>query len=210
MNRINTLIFDFGGVIVNLNRAEAVRRFEQLGLADADSRLDVYRQQGIFNDIEDGRLDKEGFVQALSSLCGHPLEEKEVQYAWLGFFQSLQPGRLSFIQQLRRLYRVFVLSNTNPFVWEYMDSPSFTKEGLPVSAFFDRLYTSFQLGYTKPSAEIFRAILTDAGIHANEALFIDDGRKNIEAAAALGFHTLLVENGGSWESALSRKLEENV
>lgn len=82
---IKNIVFDLGGVIVDLSRENAVKEFVAIGLADADTRLDKYHQTGIFQDLEEGKLDEEAFQKELGHLCGRTLEKAEVQKAWLGF-----------------------------------------------------------------------------------------------------------------------------
>ena len=75
MEQIKTIIFDFGGVIITLDQPQAIRRFQEIGLKDADQRLDAYTQGGIFGDLERGTIDAETFRVELSKLVG-----REVSY----------------------------------------------------------------------------------------------------------------------------------
>ena len=80
---IKNIVFDFGGVIVDIDRDKAVQAFIKLGLADADTRLDKYHQTGIFQELEEGKLSADEFRKQLGDLCGRPLTMEETKQAWL-------------------------------------------------------------------------------------------------------------------------------
>jgi putative hydrolase of the HAD superfamily len=203
---IKNIVFDMGGVIITLDAQRAVRRFEEIGLADIRRFLDPYEQKGFFLQLENGQLDAEGFRRELSAHAGKDIPQERVTYAWMGFMADVPQYKLDYLAALRQQYRVFVLSNTNPVVMPWLESSDFSADGKPLSAFCDKAYTSFQIGYTKPDRRIFEFMLTDAAITPSETLFVDDGERNIQAAAALGLHTCLVRNGEDWRPALKSSL----
>jgi putative hydrolase of the HAD superfamily len=195
---INNVVFDLGGVIITLDRQQAVERFERMGLKAVDELLDVYEQQGIFLELETGQIDAERFRCKLSEMVGKEVTTEEVVAGWLGFMREVPQHKLDYIEELRKRYRVFLLSNTNPIVMEWTESSDFCPAGRPLSSYFDGVYTSYRMGITKPNAGIFLRMMEDAGIQANETLFVDDGIRNIETAARLGMHTYLAKNGEEW------------
>ena len=86
---IKNIVFDFGGVIVDIDRDKAVQAFIKLGLTDADSRLDKYHQTGIFQELEEGKLSADEFRKQLGDLCERELTMEETKQAWLGFFNEV-------------------------------------------------------------------------------------------------------------------------
>ncbi len=205
---IKNIAFDFGGVIFNLDYEGAVESFKRIGLADADQRLDRYHQRGIFEELESGRIKPDAFRKELSQMCHRELTHDEVLSAWLGYVGGpVDQSRLDAIDELRRRgYRTFLLSNTNPYVQQWAESPAFCDYGRPLSSFMDKCYTSYEVGIMKPAEGIFRHMLTDADILPSETLFLDDSAANVEAAARLGIQTLLVEKNADWRADLSRCL----
>ena len=143
---IRNIAFDFGGVIVDLDREEAVQAFIRLGLENAGRILDKYHQTGIFQELEEGKLSEESFREKLGILCGKPLEREEVRQAWMGFVSGMDIRKLDYIAQLRqRGYRTFLLSNTNPYLMDYWArTPQFTPQGNSIDAYFDKLYLGKQ------------------------------------------------------------------
>ncbi|MCR5078033.1 MAG: HAD family phosphatase [Prevotella sp.] len=206
---IRTLFFDLGGVIYTSNRDEAVRRFEALGLTDADRRLKAYTQQGFFGQLEDGSVSDDEFLVELSRLCRREVSWNECQHCWLGYCEDLPQRNLDMLACLRSEgYRLVLTSNTNPFVMEWTESNRFDGSGGSIHDYLDDLYVSYQLGSLKPSPDYFRAILSAEDIQAGHVLFVDDSPANVAAAEALGIHTLLAENGKDWTGRLRERLEE--
>lgn len=199
---IRNLVFDFGGVVVDLNWDKAVKRFAALGLPNAGNVLDRYKQQGLFLELEEGKISKDEFSERLSEMCGRKLPEEELNNAWLGFFETVSLSKMKVLEELHRKYKMFLLSNTNPFVMDWARSDRFTSEGKGLNFYFDKLYLSYELGITKPDVEIFKKMIEDSGIVPEETLFIDDGSANIEAARSLGFDTLLAVEGTDWIDSL--------
>lgn len=86
---IKNIVFDFGGVIADISREQAVKAFIRLGVKDADRILDKYHQTGIFQELEEGSLTEEAYRNELGKLCGRTLSWEEVQQAWLGFITGV-------------------------------------------------------------------------------------------------------------------------
>lgn len=200
---IKTIIFDLGGVVITLAQQQAVERFKALGLEDAEQRLDSYTQSGIFGDLEHGLISDEHFRRELSVLLGHEVTHEECAYAWQGYALEVPQRNLDALQRLREEgYRILLLSNTNPYMMEWVESEAFDGNGHPVSYYFDHCYLSYQMKLMKPSEEIFREVLHQERLIASECLFVDDGPRNVAAASRLGLRTMQPENGGDWTTEI--------
>ena len=196
---IRTVIFDLGGVIITLDPQQAVDRFKALGVQDAEQRLDSYTQSGIFGDVEHGLITAEQFRLELSKLVGREVTHQQCAFAWQGYAKEVPQRNLDALQRLRQEgYRVLLLSNTNPFMMEWVESPAFDGKGHPVSHYFDHCYLSYQMKLMKPSEDIFRALLRQEKTFASECLFVDDGPRNVMTASQLGMFTMHPENGEDW------------
>ncbi|MCC8188943.1 MAG: HAD family phosphatase [Bacteroides sp.] len=203
MEYIKNLVFDFGGVIADIDRDNAVSHFRSLGLAEADTLLDKYHQKGIFLEVEDGRIDARAFAEKLSKLCRRELSVEQCKQAWLSFFTHVPIYKLDYLNRLKNRYRVFVLSNTNPFVMSWARSKDFTSAGKPLDDYVEKIYASYEMGCVKPDKKIFERMIEDAGIRPGETLFIDDGTSNIERGQELGFLTFQPKNGEDWRDSLT-------
>ena len=205
--RYRNIAFDLGGVVIALSYEQAVKRFQEIGLSDARKHLDAFCQQGIFGDLEKGVITTEQFRAEISRLVGQELTHDECRYAWHGYVESVPQRNLQMLLRLRSLgYKVCLLSNTNPYMMQWAMSSEFDGNGHSVEYYFDHLYLSYQCKQMKPSAEIFKMMLQGQQSSAAETLFIDDGLKNIQAAQALGIHTLMPQNNEDWTEPLAKLL----
>lgn len=196
---IKTIIFDLGGVIITLDQPEAIRRFQLLGLDDAVRQLDTYTQGGLFGELEEGKITAETFRQELSRMAGRELTYDECRHAWLGYAKEVPQRNLDALLRLRSEgYRVVLLSNTNPYMMSWVRSPEFDGHGHAIDYYMDACYCSYEMGVMKPSQNFFHKVLMTEQISPSEALFIDDGPRNVAAASQMGMRTYCPQNGQDW------------
>lgn len=213
MSEIKNIAFDLGGVVLALSYEQAVRRFEEIGLKDARRQLDAFEQKGIFGELESGRIDEEDFRRELSAMVGSPLTMDDCYWAWHGYVEHVPQHNLETILKLREAgYKVCLLSNTNPFMMQWAGN-DFDGHGHAIGYFFDALYLSYECKVMKPQRAIFEMMLKGQQATAAETVFVDDGPRNVEAAAAMGMHTLCPKNNEDWTGALTdllAKLKERT
>ena len=196
LSGIKNIVFDLGGVIITLERAEAVRRFKEAGLEAAEELLDPYHQKGIFLDLEEGKLSQEEFYDAVREEADTYISNEAIDYGWLGFLKDIPESKLKMLEDLREKgYNIYLLSNTNPIIMSWAFSPAFSKQGKGIDKYFDKLYLSYQIGYTKPDPRIFEFMFKDSGMIPSKTLFIDDGKANVETGNAMGMKTFHAING---------------
>ncbi|MCP9610676.1 HAD family hydrolase [Coprobacter tertius] len=210
MGEIKNIVFDLGGVLLSLDRDKAVKRFEEIGMADAEQMIDPYHQKGIFLDLEEGRLTRKGFYEKVKEHIGKDISAEAIDYAWMGFIVDVEEYKLSYLLELRKKYRVYLISNTNPIIMGWARTSGFTSWGQPIGDFFDRMYTSYEVGACKPSAVIFDYMIKDSGLNPEETLFVDDGIRNIEKGKELGFVTYCPLNGEDWRPVLDKLLKKDL
>ena len=204
---IKNLVFDFGGVIADFDFSRALAAFERVGLKNPTEYLDSFHQRGFFMELESGRIGAEEFVRRLGACAGREVSYAEAREAWLGFFLlPVPPERLAALEGLRRDYRLYVLSNTNPFVMDWARSSEFSPAGKPLDAYFDKLYLSYEMKCMKPDRAIFDRMASDAALVPSETLFIDDSATNAAAGEALGYRTLCPRSNSDWREEIRRVL----
>lgn len=200
---IKNILFDLGGVIMTIDQPQAVRRFKEIGLKDAETRLDPYTQKGIFGELEEGKIDAETFRLELSKMVGRELAHEECLYAWRGYCKEVPLRNLKALRRLRSEgYRLILLSNTNPYMMEWAMSSSFDGMGNSIDSYFDMSFRSYECGMMKPSRAFFKHVIDTAGIDPDETLFLDDGKANVESAAELGIKPFLTTNGEDWTTEI--------
>lgn len=202
---IKNLLFDLGGIFIKLTRDKSVAHFQSLGIHDAEEMLDPYCQSGLFLDLELGRYDSVSFAEKLSEVYGLNISEQDVFKALLDFVRDVQPYKFDFIaDELPKDLRIFLISNTNDYVYKWANTTTFLPNGRLLDTYFEKVYASCKLGMCKPEIKLFEHIIKDAGINPEETLFIDDGPANVSVARSLGFVTYCPENGEDWTSVLRK------
>lgn len=191
MDNIKNILFDFGGVIIGLNKQNAVNRFKEIGVDNIEDYLGEFRQEGIFLALEEGKISREAFYKELQILADKKISESDMDSAWMAFLLDITEYKFQLLKDLRKKYKVYLLSNTNPIIMEWAQSSKFSPSGENIEDYFDKCYYSFEVGCAKPDRGIFDHVLKDAGIKAEETLFLDDGPSNIRIAQELGFQTYL-------------------
>lgn len=209
LKMIKDIVFDFGGVLIEIDTANALKKFNSLGLKNPERYLNSYKQEGLFYALENGDINADEFVRELSKLCNRELTYNDAFEGWMGFVVKVQNEYLQWLQSLRPHYRLSILSNTNPFLQGWARSRSFTADGKSLDDLFDRLFLSYLMRCSKPNDKIYLKMLRDGNMRPEETLFVDDGAKNIEAARNLGINVLQVKNGEDWRPALTKFLEEH-
>ena len=205
---IKDIVFDFGGVLTTIDTDRALQKFRELGVERPEEYINSYCQKGPFFELENGDIGAEEFCDALGRLCGRSITFDQAKDAWLGFLVEIHTHLLEYLQTLRGKYRLSVLSNTNPFIQSWALTGDFTPTGKSLADYFDMLFFSYRMNCSKPGSEIYRKMLEEGRMKAEETLFVDDSTKNIEAASETGIRTLLVENGEDWREKLSNALAQ--
>lgn len=191
MEGIKNILFDMGGVLIDLDRMQAVKAFEALGFADINDYLGDYGQKGAFLELEDGKISETEFYNLIRKHIPNASDE-EIANAFMQFLQGLPLYKLQMLRRLKEKgYRMMLLSNTNPLMFPRICDTYFRQEGLTVDDYFDDIYLSYELEAIKPDPKIFRKVLERSGVNAEETLFIDDSQANLDASRIFGFETYL-------------------
>ena len=205
---IKNVIFDMGGVIVDVHRDRAIRNFKAIGVSDADQLIDSYHHKGIFFDIENGDIDADEFCRQLCKHADQDIPRADIESAWRSIIDPPPTYKIEYLQELRKTHKVFMLSNNNSIIMDWACAPGFIATGRSLADYFDKLYLSYQMKCAKPEHKIYTMMLEDAGINASESLFIDDSENNINAAKECGLQTYLVQNGADWRNEISSIINE--
>jgi len=190
---ITTIIFDFGGVLINLDLNRCIKQFKALGVQNFEENLSNFGQKGFFLQFEKGEIGVPEFCENVRKLAALPLTDQQIIDAWCLFLVDIPDYKIELLLELKKKYRLLLLSNTNPLHIDISAVNEFARFGLKVEDVFDKCYYSYEMKMAKPDAEIFEALLTDAGVKPEECLFLDDGQKNIDQATKLGIQSYLVD-----------------
>jgi putative hydrolase of the HAD superfamily len=193
---IRHIIFDLGGVLLNIDYQLTEAAFVQLGIENFPAMYSQLRQSTLFDDFETGRIGAKEFVARLQQAAGTELAEQDIINAWNAMLLDFPLRRLQILQQLRTYYDMILLSNTNEIHEEAFNRVLMETHGLPnIGVMFDKVYLSHRVGMRKPGKEIFERILHENSLEAAHTLFIDDSPQHIAGAESVGIHTIHLEKG---------------
>ncbi len=193
---IKHIIFDLGGVLINIDYQLTENAFMEAGIENFPELYSQLKQSDLFDKWEMGKLSREEFVIALQKISEIPITETQIVNAWNAMLLDFPVRRLQILQQLRLYYDLFLLSNTNEVHEEGFNKILMESHGIPnIGVFFDKVYFSHRLGMRKPMREIFDRVLDDNNLKPEHTLFIDDSPQHIAAAKALGIQTIYLDKG---------------
>lgn len=198
------VIFDLGGVLVDLDKDRCVRNFCKLGLGALADFIGTKHQRGILADFEAGLISGKEFCSQIRGLTKvKDASDADICEAWVSMLNGINPKKLELLRELKGRARVFLLSNVNEFAWDYCLKNYFEANGARLCDFFDDVFLSYKMKLLKPDLKIYEKLLKDAGLVASDCLFIDDSKENCSSAESLGIRALQYEdiNGLSFESS---------
>ena len=177
---INTIIFDFGDIFVNLEKETSIAEFKKLGLNGPNEELLAMNDQ-----FERGKISEQQFIEGFLKFIPDA-DILDIRKAWNSVIGEFPLYRLEFLQMLSHKYRLFLLTNTDAIHisrFEHMVGISFFSDFYQC---FEKVYYSFEMGMRKPDSDIFNYILKKHDLSPKRTLFVDDKKENTDAAEALG------------------------
>lgn len=190
MSNTKNILLDLGAVLLNIDVNKLKPAFESLGVKDFNLIQQQLTEANLFDDLETGKISPDAFCETIRTASDLPLKDADIMAAWNTLLLDFREDTMHFLIQLRKNYKLYLLSNTNAIHLEQFYKQLYQQLGnTTLDFYFDKLFYSHLIGMRKPDAAIYDFVLKDAGITAEETLFIDDLELNISAAGALGFQT---------------------
>ena len=186
--KIRNIVFDLGGVLVDLDFKAAINGLQQAGFTNVKEQLLAFDRNGIFQKFELGEITTDEFRTAIRENSTVTLTDEEVDNLWNLMLLEIPREKLELILELRGKYMVYLLSNTNSIHWDYVCKNAFNYRGFRVEDYFEETFLSYKMHLAKPNKAIFEKVLNDANLVAEETLFIDDSEANCKAAQEVGIH----------------------
>jgi len=194
MKNIKAIIFDLGGVILNINYQNTVDRFTKLGIKNINTFYSKKAQSNIFNKIETGKISEKEFLLRIQKKTNN-VTIKQIKEAWNSMLLNLPENRITLLKKLKQKYSIFLLSNINTIHISKFKQILGNKKYHEFYNLFDKVYFSHKIGFRKPDQKAFQLILDKNKLTNSNILFIDDSPQHIEGAKKLGIKThLLKEN----------------
>jgi putative hydrolase of the HAD superfamily len=197
---IRNIIFDLGGVLINIDYQRTAKAFRKLGLNNFEEIYSQAKQEKLFDMLETGHLHEDHFREELMRNLPSGINHSDVDNAWNAMLLDFPLSRLEFIYKLRNNYRIFLLSNTN--IIHVNAFLMLADEQVGKTRFenaFEKIYYSCDIGLRKPDPSIFELVLQENNLRASETLFVDDSPQHIDGAKLSGIQAELLLPGESIE-----------
>ena len=187
MKNIKTIIFDLGGVILDINYQNTIEAFKKIGVKNPKYFYTKAYQINLFNNLETGSISNKEFLQELKKETNGDL--KAIKKAWNAMILNLPIDRIDVLQKLKKKYSIFLLSNTNDIHISKFKNNIGESLYYKFYNLFEKVYYSHKIGLRKPDEKIFKLIINENKLIPNQVLFIDDSPQHIEAAKGMGIKT---------------------
>lgn len=190
MQNIRNIIFDLGGIFLNIDFKKTEQAFQQLGIRDFHSMFSQHHADNLFQLLETGKVSPEEFHHSFIQRTGIELSYDQVKEAWNALLLDFPIERLHWLKSISKRYKTFLFSNTNRIHYEAFSESFRQQMKEDFDTYFIKAYYSHDIGLRKPDPESFQYILNEQNLDPAETLFIDDTGKNVLAAASLGMQTI--------------------
>jgi putative hydrolase of the HAD superfamily len=193
MHKIKNILFDLGGVLIDIDYHKTSKAFINLGITNFDALYTQFTATDLFEKFETGRVSAAQFYEAIQRFTNPPLTQQQIDFAWNAMLLDIRKESLQFLETIKDQYNIYLLSNTNSIHLTAVNTILKNQTGLlTLDHFFIKSYYSHQIQMRKPYKETYEFVLYDAQIKAEETLFIDDSKHNIEGAMEAGIKTHLI------------------
>ncbi|NEP63754.1 MAG: HAD family phosphatase [Symploca sp. SIO2G7] len=193
LTTIDNIIFDLGGVIVNLDYGLTIQAFSMLAGYDIIQQYSQRSQADIFSQFEVGRITPAEFRQGLAKLLQFEADDKAIDQAWSALILDFPPERVELVQQIGQRKRIFLLSNINELHLTTSDRKFSEAMGTNIGTLadqFERAYYSHLVGDRKPNATMFQRVIDENNLDPAKTLFLDDTAHHLVGAQQIGLQTI--------------------
>lgn len=189
------ILFDLGGVILDINIPATLKRFYELGFPAELMHYPESMQTDIFFKYQTGKLNTEQFRNEIRKTTGVEMSDGEFDEAWNAMLVGIPGERAALLKVLSKHYKLYMLSNTSALHVRVFEKMYLDAAGESMHDVFEKIYYSHEIGLHKPDREAWEYVIKDAAIKPGETLFLDDSIHNIKASQELGFQAIHIHEG---------------
>lgn len=209
MKQIETLVFDYGGVIVNIDDASVVKAMRSLGVTAFKRLIHVRKIKRLMHQYINGLVAEAETLQEMLSLCRKGTATEDIEKVLEELCGNLPVERLKALVKLRKRYKVYLLSNINNTLWQKSVS-QMNQLGYSTDELFDEVFLSYAMRKEKPSVEIYEEMTQQTGLNPATTLYFDDRSENAEAGKRFGFQSVLVKTNHLEEHQEWQEINKNI
>ncbi len=193
LETVSAIIFDLGGVIINIDPSLTHKAFDELGVSQIDKQFTFTHQEKIYKDFEVGKISIAEFRDSFRKFIEKPVSDTEIDAAWNAMLLDIPQHRIELLRSLKSKYQTYLLSNANIIHVDSINRYLLEKYSIrSLNPLFDTCYFSQDIGMRKPNAQAYQHILNKHDLNPKETLFFDDNADNVDAAEKLGIQSVLV------------------
>ncbi|MCO5259398.1 MAG: HAD family phosphatase [Crocinitomicaceae bacterium] len=191
LSQFDFILFDLGGVIIDLDYNATVRAFQEMGHQQFNEIYSQAVQTDLFDRYEMGQLSSPHFINQLKGMMQIDYSPNQLVHAWNKMILRFRPEKLAFLETLRTTKTIGLLSNINDLHEDYVKRKLKDVSSKQLEDFFDYTFLSHRIGMRKPNEETFIYVCKQMGVQPHQVLFIDDSKQHIEGAKKVGLATYL-------------------
>jgi len=205
--KIKNIIFDLGGVIINLDMQATIKAFVDLGIKDFENIYSQLSQTSLFDQFDKGLITENYFFNSIKNQFDLKKPLHELERSWNAMLLDFPKHRLDSLMNYKDSHRTFLLSNTNEtHIREFLRTLHQNHGMRDLDQFFEKAYFSCRVNMRKPDKEIFELVLKQNHLDPSETLFIDDTIHHVEGAKRVGLQAVLLKKGEEFDEVLKRVL----
>ena len=192
----NAIIFDLGGVILNIDYTKTIEAFKRLGVSDFDALYTQAKQNNVFDDFEVGKISENEFRDYIREVSNVNLTNTQIDVAWNSMLLDLPASRLELLRKLKQSHVIYLYSNTNSIhlkAFRQIIKSQYNNE-LLLESLFLKTYYSHELDMRKPNTNGFLKILSNHDLSPGSTLFIDDSEQHLKGAESIGLQTVWLKD----------------
>ena len=189
------ILFDLGGVLIDIDYQATERAFIDLGVHDFAARYTQFAQEDLFDLFETGQISSQHFINKLLPITSPGTSPNQVYAAWNAMLGQFPPEKIEFLLMISKTTPIFMLSNTNAIHWDIVIQRWKNSCKLTLDQVFQTVFLSHEIKRRKPHPSTFDWVLEQMGMKPAEVLFIDDSPQHVEGAKLAGLNAVLYEPG---------------
>lgn len=194
MNSFDAVIFDLGGVIINLDYQKTISAFHELGMTNFEQVYSQMAQSDLFDSYETGKISTQHFINLLLPHLPFGTSPNKVVAAWNAMILDVPLKKIALLADLKKSLPTFLLSNTNDLHIQKVRDEWKKVTDSAMEESFHKIYLSHEIKHRKPTSQAFSYVLEENGLEAARTIFIDDTLQHIVGAKSIGLQTLHLTN----------------
>ncbi|MBM3185359.1 MAG: HAD family phosphatase [Bacteroidetes bacterium] len=189
LKQFDTIIFDLGGVLIDIDYQATTNSFRKLGVMDFELHYNQLQQESLFDSFEKGEISGQHFINKLMNIVPKGITPNQIVTAWNAMLGSFPLKKIELLERVSETHKTFLLSNTNEIHMPIVQRNWNNVSNLTFSELFEKVYLSFEIGKRKPDVETFQWVIEENNLNPEKTIFIDDSPQHIIGAEKAGLKT---------------------